>query len=120
MLHLLVGTLARICIVYTFFKSGIRNVLNPQPVIGMIASKNWPQPKLIYIATVVLFLIAPIMIVAHFYARLAALGLLLFTLLSNIFFCQYWKMDANNRPMTEFLFDANIAIIGGLILIMLI
>ena len=115
--HFILDTLARICIVYTFFKSGIKNSLNPQPVIGMLAGKNWPYPKAIFIATVILFFAAPIMIIAHFYAAIAALGLLIFTLLSNIFFCAYWKMNANSRPMTEFLFDANIAIIGGLMLI---
>ncbi|HEV2614508.1 MAG TPA: DoxX family protein [Gammaproteobacteria bacterium] len=115
--HFILDTLARICIVYTFFKSGIKNSLNSQPVIGMIASKNWPYPKAIFFATLALFFAAPIMIVFHIYAWLAAMGLLIFTLLSNIFFCTYWKMDANSRPMTEFLFDANIAIIGGLLLI---
>jgi putative oxidoreductase len=118
--HFIIDTFARICIVYTFFKSGIKNSLNPQPVISMIASKKWPFPKLIYIATVILFFAAPIMIVTHFYAQIAALCLLIFTLLSNLFFCTYWTMDANSRPMTEFLFDTNIAIIGGLILIILV
>ena len=115
--HFILDTLARICIIYTFFKSGIRNSFNPQPVIGMIAGMKWPFPKLIYAATVVLFLVAPIMIIFHFYDWLAALGLLVFTLLANIFFCKYWTLNRRIRPMTEFLFDANIAIIGGLILI---
>jgi putative oxidoreductase len=113
--HFMIDTLARLCIVYTFFKSGVKNSLNPQPVIGMIASKKWPFPKLIYTCTIILLLAAPLMIITHFYDGLAALGLIGFTLLSNIFFCTYWKMTGNGKPMTQFLFDANIAIIGGLI-----
>lgn len=116
--HIILDTLARFCIVYTFFKSGIVNSQHAEPVIGMITSKKWPYPKVIYAATVILLFIAPIMIVGHYFDRIAALALLVFTLLSNIFFCNYWTMDKKSRPMTEFLFDANIAIMGGLILIM--
>ncbi len=117
--HIIVETFARVCIVYTFFKSGLRNSRNPKPVIGMISSKKWPFPKAIYALTMILLLAAPIMIITHFYDAFAALGLLGFTLLSNLFFCTYWKVNGNNKHMTEFLFDANIAIIGGLIFIVL-
>lgn len=117
--HFIIDSLARLCIVYTFFKSGLRNSRNSKPVLGMISSKNWPFPKLIYLLTMILLLAAPIMIITHFYDGFAALGLLGFTVLSNIFFCTYWKSNGNNKGMTEFLFDANIAIIGGLILIIL-
>jgi putative oxidoreductase len=115
--HFIIDILARICIVYTFLKSGIRNSRNPKPVLGMISSKHWPFPKVIYALTMLLLLIAPILIIVDFYAAFAAFGLLGFTVLSNLFFCNYWKIKGNNKHMTEFLFDANIAIIGGLILI---
>lgn len=116
-LHLVLNTLARFFIVYTFLKSGINNCLQPQPVIGLIASKKWPFPKFIYLATVVLFFAGSLMILTRYYDWLAAAGLIIFTVLSNIFFCNYWTIDKNSRHMTEFLFDANIAIIGGLMLI---
>jgi putative oxidoreductase len=115
--HFVINIVARLLIVYTFFKSGIRNSLNPKPILGAISSKHWPFPKLIYALTMLLFLLAPILIILNFWASAAALGLLIFTVLSNVFFCNYWKSKDNNRHMTEFLFDANIAIIGGLILI---
>jgi len=118
--HVIVDFIARFLLISYFVKAGVNNLKHPMPIIGMIARKGLPLPSVVYGFVIIIQLLGSLMILFHFYAAIGALGLILFTVLSNLLFCTYWKMEGNDRRNIGFLFDANVAIIGGLLLILII
>jgi len=118
--HLILDFIARLLLVSYFVKAGINNLKNPKPIIGMIAGKGFPVSTIVYAGVIATQFLGSLMVLFHFYAAIGVLALIIFTILSNALFCTYWKMQGNDRRNIRFLFDANIAIVGGLLLILTI
>jgi putative oxidoreductase len=115
--------LARVLLAYIFILSGwskVRDMLwGSRGLIDTLTSKALPQPEILaYVAAGVEFLF-PILIIIGLLTRLAAFGLIVFVVLATIFFHNYWDMtDPALIAQNMGAFNKNLAILGGLILLM--
>lgn len=112
-----VNILGRILLVSYFLKAAVINSMNPAPIINMIKSKNFPLPHLVFVGVVTLQVLGGLSVIFNFYPIIGAAGLIAFTALFNLLFCNYWTMEGVQSKITTHLFFANVAIIGGLIII---
>lgn len=116
--QMVASLLGRLLISSYFFKAGINNARNWSRVLGLLKVKKIPLPGLALLAVIIVELLAPLALVLNFYALSAAVSLIIFTLFANFLICNYWTMEGINRRNVGFVFYANIAVIGGLFLIM--
>jgi len=114
----IINLIGRVLLVSYFLKAAMNNSMKPQPIIGMIKSKNFPLPQMLFISVLFIQVLGSLSVIFNLYPIFGALSLITFTVLSNMFFCDYWKMDGLKAVLTKHLFSANIAIIGGLILVL--
>jgi putative oxidoreductase len=56
-------------------------------------------------------------LIAGFGTRIAALALAFFTLVASFFFHAYWAAPADAQMMQQLLFNKNIAVVGGLLVL---
>ncbi len=115
--HELINLFARILLVSYFIKAGISNSLHPTPVIGLLKAKKFPLPYVVYAMVLVIQVLGGLSVIFNYYPIIGALSLAGFTALSNLFFLNFWTMDEKQAMMTKHLFFANIAVIGGLLLL---
>ena len=109
--------IARILLASYFLKAGISNLKNFSKLVPFVASKKIPLPGVAMAAVVFVQIVGSLMVIFNVYAAIGAIGLLIFTILANVFICNYWTMQGIQRRNINFLFYANIAVIGGLLLI---
>lgn len=112
--------LARCLLASIFLFSGVRKVLAFAAVSGMMAGKGFPMSDVVLVLTIALEIGGGLMLVVNRHARWAALALAGFTLAASVIFHGFWHAwDAPqpqfNNELNHFL--KNIAIIGGLLLI---
>ncbi len=112
--------IARILLASYFLKAGVSNFKNFSKLVPFVASKKIPLPGVAMAAVIFVQIIGSLMVIFNFYAAIGAIGLLLFTLMANLFICTYWAMKGIQRRNINFLFDANIAVMGGLLIIVII
>ncbi|MET4578973.1 DoxX family protein [Ottowia thiooxydans] len=84
---------------------------------GYIASKGLPMPEAGAALAIVVELGAGLMVLLGFKTRWAALALALFTLASAIFFHNFWAVPEAQQMMQKLMFNKNIAITGGLLIL---
>lgn len=111
--------LARLLLVSYFLQAGLKNLLKPIPLFEMIKRKNIPLAALALVSVFAIQILGSLMILFNWYASIGALGLIGFTIASNLLFCNFWRMEGMQKQLTHFLFSANLAIIGGLLLVTL-
>lgn len=84
---------------------------------GYIASKGLPMPEAGAALAIVVELGAGLMVLVGFKTRWAALALALFTLASAIFFHNFWAVPEAQKMVQTLMFNKNIAITGGLLIL---
>jgi putative oxidoreductase len=109
---------ARLCLVIYFLKAGMQNLLNPKPVLGLLGARKFPFPKLVFAGVVSVQILGSLALLFNFYMQYAVIALISFTILANLLFCTFWNKTGWESKMTEFLFFANLSVIGGLLLIL--
>lgn len=114
----LINIVGRILLVSYFLKAAVFNSINPTPIINLIKAKKFPLPTIVFLAVLVIQVFGGLAIIFNFYPILGAIGLIGFTALSNILFCNFWAMEGIQARVSTNLFFANIAIIGGLIVVL--
>ena len=86
-------------------------------IAGYIGSKGLPLPQLLAVGTIVLEIVAGLALVAGFKARWAAAALAVFTVLATLLFHDYWAMPAEQQRVQYLMFMKNLAVTGGLLVI---
>ena len=84
---------------------------------GYVASKGLPMPEVMAAAAIAVELIAGIALLIGFKTRWAALLLALFTLMAAVLFHNYWAMPAEQVMVQTLMFNKNLAIVGGLLVV---
>lgn len=116
MQHILL-IIARVLLAFYFLKAGISNLKNFSKLVPFVRSKKIPLPGVAMALVVFVQIVGSLQVIFNFYAAIGALGLLVFTVFANLFICNYWTMKGMQRRNINFLFYANIAVIGGLLLV---
>jgi putative oxidoreductase len=110
--------IGRIFLAVIFLVSGFGKIGGFEGLIGAIASKGLPMPQVFAVVTVVIELGAGLMLVFGWKARWAALLLAVFTAIVTFFFHNFWAVPEAQKMMEQITFLKNLALIGGLLLVM--
>lgn len=107
----------RLLLAFLFLPAGIGKLMGFAGTAGYIASKGLPLPELGAVIAIVVEIGGGLALIAGFGTRYAALALALFTLVASYFFHAYWGMPADMARMQQLMFNKNIAVVGGLLLL---
>jgi len=107
----------RLLLAFLFLPAGIGKIAGFAGVSGYIASKGLPMPELGAAIAIVVEVGGGLALIAGFGTRYAALALALFTLVATFIFHNYWGVPADQVYMQKLLFNKNIAVVGGLLLL---
>ncbi|HLL13171.1 MAG TPA: DoxX family protein [Rubrivivax sp.] len=108
---------ARILLALIFMLAGLSKLTGLQGTTAYIASQGLPMPAVLALASGLLELLAGLAVAIGFKARLAAALLAAFTLLASLLFHNFWAMPADQAMVNQLMFMKNLAIVGGLLLI---
>lgn len=107
----------RLLLAYLFVPAGIGKIAGFAGTAGYIASKGLPMPEVGAGIALAVELLGGLALVAGFGTRIAALVLAVFTLAATVFFHNYWAVPAEMQMMQQLLFNKNIAVVGGLLVL---
>lgn len=105
------GPLAgRILIAAIFVISGWGKLMDPGGTAGYMANAGLPMAGVLVWVAIVVELLGGLMLVVGFQTRLAALALIVFTVVATVFFHPWWA-----DPGQKIAFLKNLAMLGGLL-----
>jgi putative oxidoreductase len=105
-------------IALTFILSANNTLGNWKNTVAMMQAKGLPQANLLLFLATLLKYTAGTMMILHFHSSLAAMGLLIFTVLATIIFDNFWSATGRDRQMLYFAFLSNLSVMGGLLLVL--
>jgi putative oxidoreductase len=108
---------ARICLALVFLVSGIHKGIWYQKAVAEFQRDNIPAIWLTLPATIGLHLIASTCLILGYQTREAALALAIFTVVATLKVHAYWRLPAEEQLGRSRIFTGNLAIIGGLLLL---
>jgi putative oxidoreductase len=101
-----------------FLNTAIGWIGNLQGPINAAANVGVPVANIAVPLALVIMVVGSLCLIAGFYARLGALGLLVFTLLAFIFFHRYWEKPAAAAAGDKVHFFKDLALCGNFLYIM--
>lgn len=108
---------ARLLIVALFLPAGIGKLTGFDGTDGYIASVGLPLPAVGAVLAVAVEIGASLALLVGFGTRIAAAVLAVFTLVASVFFHAYWAAPADQAYVAELLFFKNVALVGGLLML---
>ena len=109
--------LARIGLALVFLVSAIHKGIWYQKAAAEFQHDNIPAIWLTLPGTIGLHLIASICLILGYQTREAALALAIFTVVATLKVHAYWRLPADEQLGRSRIFTGNLAIIGGLLLL---
>ena len=109
--------LARVCLALVFLVSGIHKGIWYQKAVAEFKRDNIPAIWLVLPGTIGLHLIASICLILGYQTREAALALAIFTVVATLKVHAYWRLPAEAQLGRSRIFTANLAVIGGLLML---
>ncbi len=110
--------IGRIFLAVIFLVSGFGKVGGFEGLVGQIAAKGFPAPEVFAAVTIVIELGVASMLVVGWKARWAAFLIAVFTAIVTVFFHNFWAMPEAQKMMQQIQFLKNLALIGGLLMVM--
>ena len=110
--------LGRVLLSLIFLLSGINKISAFAGTAGWMTSKGLPMAEVLLAVTIVIEVGAAIMIMIGWKARLGALALLLWMVPVTFIFHNFWAMPADQQQIQMIMFLKNLAMMGGMLLIM--
>ena len=110
--------IGRVFLTVIFLVSGFGKIGGFEGLVRQIASKGFPAPEVFAVATIVIELAVALMLIVGWKARWAAFLLAAFTAIVTLFFHNFWAMPEAQKAMQQIQFMKNLAVIGGLMLVM--
>jgi len=108
----------RILLALIFLMSGIMKIPNWEGTAGYMEFMGMPMVTLFLIGAVVLEIGGSLSVILGYKARWGALALIVFTIPTTLIFHAYWAVDPEQMQIQQIMFMKNLAIIGGLLVIM--
>jgi len=110
--------IGRTLIASLFVLGGINKIINYEPTLSAMTSVGLSPASILLPLTILLELVAGIVvIVGRRFHVLAALLLAGFTLMTNLFFHDFWTMESPERTYELSLFFKNIVVAGALVFV---
>jgi putative oxidoreductase len=99
-----------------FAAAGVHHFSVIAPLTQAIAARGVPAARVVLLTGSVFQTVAGVALILGFYAALAALGLVIFTILASILFLNFWSMEDSARTNAIATWKTNFALIGGLLI----
>lgn len=112
--------IARILIGGFYMAGAVVDVLQRNDCLQLMEFKKIPYQPWLFAGEVVLKFLAGLAIVINFYTVINAIALIIFTLIANIIFNNFWKETGKKAQLTFVRFWSYVAIMGGLLLLIAI
>lgn len=109
--------IGRLLLAYLFLPAGLAKISAFEYMTGYAASAGLPFPALGIVISIAVEVLCGVALVVGFGTRLAALILAVFTLFAAVVFHAYWNVPADSQMIVSLLFNKNIAIAGGLLVL---
>ena len=107
----------RIFLSLIFIVSGFGKLLDFGGTAGYMETYGIPMPSLLLVFAILFELGGGALLLIGFQSRLAALALIVFTLLATLIFHDFWALAGAEREMQFINFMKNLSMIGGLLLV---
>lgn len=107
----------RVLLAWFFLPAGFSKIAGFTGMVGYATSVGLPMPQLGIAAAIAFEVIGGIALLIGLGTRWAALALAFFTLVATFFFHAYWAAPADAQMVQQLLFNKNIAVIGGLLVL---
>ncbi|MEE1652752.1 DoxX family protein [Brachymonas sp. G13] len=109
--------IGRLLLAALFLPAGISKLTGFAGTVGYIQSVGMPLPELAAIVGAAVEILGALALIVGFRTRIAALVLGGFTLVASFFFHAYWSAPADAQMVQQLLFNKNIAVVGGLLVL---
>ena len=113
-LYTLVG---RVLLGVLFLPAGFMKLMGFAGTAGYIASVGLPLPEVAAALAIAIEIGGGAALLAGYHARLAAVVLAVFTVVSTVCFHNFWAMPADQAFVQQLMFFKNIAVVGGLLVL---
>jgi len=107
----------RVLLAVVFVISGYSKIGNFAGTVSYVASKGLPLPEAAAVLAIVVELGAGVLLVLGLKTRWAALALAAFTAAATYYFHAFWAMPEARKMIETLMFQKNLAIIGGLLVL---
>lgn len=114
----LVSLIGRILLGLVFFIAGIGKITGYAGTLQYATSAGLPMPSIAVPVGIAIEVGMPLLLLIGFKTRWAAAALIVFTLVACFFFHQFWAMEGAARMNNQIAFLKNLAIVGGLLMLM--
>lgn len=109
--------IGRLLVVWLFLPAGIGKLTGFAGTVGYIASVGLPLPALGAVLAIIVEIFGSIALILGYQVRIAAIVMAIFTFAASFFFHAYWSAPADQQMVVQLLFNKNIAVAGGLLLL---
>jgi putative oxidoreductase len=106
---------ARVVTGAAFVFIGLRNISAREGIAGFIGANRFPAPVFLAYFGIAMQIGFGALMISGFYPLVAALGLLVFTMLATLMAHSFWTFKAEDRPAQTNSFLANMIMTGGLL-----
>lgn len=107
----------RILIAVIFLTSGIAKIVDPAGAIGYMSSVGVPNPDALVHVAAAAEVLGGLSVLFGFLGRIGALGLFVFLAITNYYFHAFWALPEPESKKQLVQFTKNLAIMGGLALL---
>ena len=108
---------ARCLLALVFLLAGLEKVFGWTASAQYMAAKGMPVVPLFLIGAIALELGGSLSVILGLKARWGAAALILFTIPTTLIFHDFWALDGAARQINQIMFMKNLAMIGGLLLV---
>ena len=116
--HTLLQILAHICIAFLFLYRGITAFPQFEQHMKTFRAHHVPFPKFVLLCGFATMLLGGLSVLLDFYVWIGAGMLVLFTVIANFLYHDFWRMDEPRQKQTHlWVFCNNVAVTGGLLLV---
>ena len=109
--------IGRLLLAFLFLPAGISKIMNFGRTVGYITSNGLPLPEVGAVIAIIIEVGGGLALLAGYKTRYASLLLALFTLAAAVLFHNYWGVSADKATIQQLLFNKNIAVVGGLLIL---
>lgn len=107
----------RLLIIWLFLPAGIGKIMGFAGTIGYIASAGLPFPPVAAVLAIIVEIGGSLALILGYQTRIAAVIMAIFTFATAFFFHAYWAVPAAQAHVMQLLFDKNVAVAGGLLVL---
>ena len=108
--------LGRVLLGAYYALAGVHHFSMLAPLTQAITARGVPAARVVLVAGSAFQAVAGVALALGFWTVWAAFGLVVFTILASILFCNFWSLEGAPRESAIGTWKTNLALIGGLLI----